>query len=370
MNSSDSSPSSSPPSESAKPRFIFVACHPSCQDVCKREVLEKHPVLSFAFSRPGFMTFKLAPDVNWPFGFDLRCTFARTYGWSSHRLDQSNPEALAQVASERLQQDTNLGAIHIWQRVATTEGKIDRIAPDADFLQAFQQALSAEADIQRLVNRVAPAESKVLDLIQMEDSQWWLAEHQANARFQRWPGGIPLATEDPNVISRAYYKAQEALLWSGMPIGPQDVCAEIGSAPGGSCQRLLETGAQVIAIDPADLDERIAQHEKLTHLKKRGRDVPHRELANVKWLLVDSNVVPQQTLDTVEAITQGNRTNIRGMLLTLKFTNWDMATQIPLYTQRVRDWGFRYVKTRHLAFGKREICLMAMRRKTTQRFRR
>ena len=119
-------------------------------------------------------------------------------------------------------------------------------------------------------------------------------------------------------VSRAYYKLKEALLWSGIQVREGDVCAEIGSAPGGACQLLLELGAQVIAIDPAPLDSEVAEHENLTFIRRRGREVKKRELADVRWLLADLNIAPNYTLDTVEEIVSSKRVNPRGMLLTLK----------------------------------------------------
>ena len=65
---------------------------------------------------------------------------------------------------------------------------------------------------------------------------------------QRWPGGVPLFDTTVETYSRAYFKLKEALLWSGITVKPGDVCAEIGSAPGGASQLLLEMGARVIGI--------------------------------------------------------------------------------------------------------------------------
>ena len=77
------------------------------------------------------------------------------------------------------------------------------------------------------------------------------------------------------------------------------------------------------------------------------------------------HVVP--TLDEVEAIVRHPGVSIRGMVLTLKFADWDLADKIPDYVARVRGWGFRDVRTRQLITGGQEICLVALKRKALRR---
>ena len=45
----------------------------------------------------------------------------------------------------------------------------------------------------------------------------------------RWPGGVPFLKQRDDVISRAFYKMQEALKWSRLPIQPGDRCVETKS---------------------------------------------------------------------------------------------------------------------------------------------
>jgi 23S rRNA (cytidine2498-2'-O)-methyltransferase len=81
----------------------------------------------------------------------------------------------------------------------------------------------------------------------------------------------------------------------------------------------------------------------------------------VKWLFADSNVTPPQALDSVEAIVTHQEIRVRGMLLTLKLVDWQLAGSIPDYVQRVHSWGFDDVRTRQLAFNRREFCLAALK---------
>ena len=63
------------------------------------------------------------------------------------------------------------------------------------------------------------------------------------------------------------------MAWSDLPLEPDDECVEIGCAPGGASQALLERGLFVTGIDPADVDpvvwvERIPVSETRTYVKR------------------------------------------------------------------------------------------------------
>jgi 23S rRNA (cytidine2498-2'-O)-methyltransferase len=79
------------------------------------------------------------------------------------------------------------------------------------------------------------------------------------------------------------------------------------------------------------------------------------------------NAAPAFTLDAVEAIVTHDAVNIRGMLLTLKLSNWALADEIRSYISRVRGWGFDYVRARQLAFNRQEMCLAVMRSRSMRR---
>ncbi len=142
----------------------------------------------------------------------------------------------------------------------------------------------------------------------------------------------------------------EALVWSELPMNPGDSIVEIGSAPGGACQRLLELGYRVTESIrprwthwwPTIHDSPIGGHEAL--------EVKRREFSKFRWLACDANVAPNYTLDTVEAIVTYPTSNFQGLVLTMKLSDWDQASKIDEHIARVRTWGFPRIKTRQLAF--------------------
>ena len=155
--------------------------------------------------------------------------------------------------------------------------------------------------------------------------------------------------------------------WSSLPLAAGDECVEIGCAPGGASQALLDRGLFVTGIDPADVDPAVLEHPRFRHLKKRGSDVRRKEFEGVRWLAADMNISPKATLDEIEAIVKHPGITIRGLILTLKFSDWKLAARLPELVTRVHGWGYREVRTRQLASGGQEVCLVALRRKALRR---
>ena len=98
-------------------------------------------------------------------------------------------------------------------------------------------------------------------------------------------------------------------------------------------------------------------------LRRRGHEVKKKDLKDVRWLLADLNIAPQYTLDTVRDIVSHDRVDIRGLILTLKLSDWELTEQIPDYIRQVKKMGFQVVKTRQLAFNRKEFCLAAIKDK-------
>jgi 23S rRNA (cytidine2498-2'-O)-methyltransferase len=202
----------------------------------------------------------------------------------------------------------------------------------------------------------------ILDCTIVEPNEWWIGFHRARGVASRWPGGMMPLELPPDAVSRAWLKMEEALEWSQLPIPRDARCAEIGSAPGGASQALLGRGMEVIGIDPAEMAPTVLAHPKFRHVRRRAADVPRRAFRKIRWLTADMNVAPIYTLDAVEAIVTYSQTNVRGMLLTLKLLDWDLADHVPEYLERVRSWGYNIVCARQLQHNRREFCVAALQK--------
>lgn len=81
-----------------------------------------------------------------------------------------------------------------------------------------------------------------------------------------WPGGAARYAGGADALSRAKKKLMEALDVFGLELPESGVAVDLGAAPGGWTQLLLERGWRVIAVDPAALDERL-ESERLTQVR-------------------------------------------------------------------------------------------------------
>lgn len=356
----------------ADDRFYFAICQAGVEWALKNEVAARWPQLTFAFSRPGFVTFKVAAESEYAAEL-IGSVFARTHGKSLGKVTGENPSVLASEAWRCVVGDEKFHHLHVWQR--------DRALPGE---RGFEPGSTAEMDeIGRQlaaasggrvaesvpINQVALAGQRVLDCVLVEPNQWWIGQHTVESTVQRWPGGVPKLTPSNEVISRAYLKTSEALLWSRLPAAEGDAFVEIGCAPGGSAQALLERGYIVTGVDPAKVDERLTAMPGFTHVQKRAQDLKRKEYAEFSWLTADLNVDPTHTLDTVEAIVGHRSVHTRGLLLTLKMLSREMYGRISEYIGRVRSWDFEDVRVRQLAFNRQEVCLAALRKRSMRRER-
>jgi 23S rRNA (cytidine2498-2'-O)-methyltransferase len=353
------------------PQFLFVTCQVGAETAVKNELKRDWPDFRFAYSRPGFLTFKLPPGILLADDFDLRSVFARASGLTIGKITGASLDertALLVTAAGKTKYDH----VHVFTRDAVQVGHRgfepgpNEAAIDAH--RAITTALSKAADDSatphselHTPNSTPRRGDLILDCILVEADTWWLGYHRVSAIPSRWPGGIFTIEPPPDMVSRAYIKMREALAWSRLPIKRGDTVTEIGAAPGGASQAFLEKGLKVIGIDPAAMDDRIAAHPKFTHIRKRGHEVRRREFRGVRWLTADINVAPQYTLDAVEAIVTHRDVNIGGLLLTLKLLDWKLADEVPAYLDRVRSWGYRHVAARQLSHNRQEVCLKAIR---------
>jgi 23S rRNA (cytidine2498-2'-O)-methyltransferase len=347
-------------------KFLFTTCQVGAETALKAEIARLAPEFRFAYSRPGFVTFKLPADHELRQDFDLQAVFARVWGFSLGKTTAADPtERLAQFW--KLAGELPFDALHVWQRdrIPTGDhgyepGLTDLAREVGESLVESQPTRPGKKPVS--ANATAQPGELVLDCVLVEPGEWWVGYHRAGAVSSCWPGGMFDIALPADAVSRAYAKIEEALAWSRLPVKRGDHVVEIGCAPGGASQALLGRGMFVTGIDPADVDARVLAHPRFTHLRKRGADVKRREFREVRWLMADMNVAPAYTLTTVGEIVTHPAVKIAGMLLTLKLISWDLAEEVPGYLDQVRSWGFSHVAARQLAHNRQEICVMASRK--------
>jgi len=345
--------------------FVFVICQHGAEIPLKQQASSEWRL---AFSRPGLLTLKyvganpLPPPIASPL---VRLT-GTGLGTVRGEVAADCMARVWQMASEarRAGQSLPWAGIHVFgrdQNLPGSRGFEPGVSELASTIAGEFSKWLAEQGVDLPLNQPAPAGSWVLDVIISEPNQWLIGYHQANASHQRWPGGVPPIVPPSEMVSRAYLKIAEALEWSQLPLRQGDQVVEIGSAPGGACQRLLDLGYQVTGIDAAEMDERIAGHPRFEHWRSKAAAVKRRQYRKLRWLVCDANVAPNYTLDVVGDIVNYEGKDIQGMLLTFKLSAWEQLDQLESQLAIIRSWGYDRVEARQLAHNRRELCVVAQR---------
>lgn len=82
-----------------------------------------------------------------------------------------------------------------------------------------------------------------------------------------WPGGGVRLSKGRDQLSRAEFKLEEALTEFRLDLPAGGNALDLGAAPGGWTRILRRRGLRVWAVDPGDLDERLARDGQIKHLK-------------------------------------------------------------------------------------------------------
>lgn len=196
--------------------FVFASCASDYVGHVKDDVARDLPALRLAYSRPGFLTFKIDDDV--PPEVPRPSPWARVWGSSLGRV-RSAADALALLPADARR-------LHVW-------GLAELDGDEAPVVQA--EATLREADPERFFAEARARDGElVVDVIVAADGAWLVGLHRHGAGRSPFPGG-ELPVEVPaDAPSRAYAKLEQAIAWAGLPVAAGHVAVEIGSAPGGA----------------------------------------------------------------------------------------------------------------------------------------
>jgi 23S rRNA (cytidine2498-2'-O)-methyltransferase len=335
--------------------FVLATCRPDATAWLRQEVARDEPTLKMSWSRPGVVTFR--SDAPRDPAHPLEAVFARSTGLSLGFAD--GPDAvIGRLADAPL---ADALRVHVFARDPADEERWH----EADARPGqWRRELAARLGARALEGELASEGDTVLDVvlppIDLPADPVLVGWHVHRSPRAATAGGVQRVPVPADVPSRAYAKLEEALAWSNAPLRSGDVAVEIGSAPGGAALALLRRGLDVIAIDPANLDERVtafAADGRLRHLRVlaervRGRDLPDR----VDWLLLDANVAPHRALVGVQHLHATRRDSLRGLLLTLKLNDDGVVRDLPALLERIaKIAGGAPVRATQLPSAHREV---------------
>lgn len=359
--------------------FVFLVCQHGTEAVLKQFLLCPNSPFRLAYSRPGLLTFKLDQPVSIPEHPLIRLA-GRVLGQVEGQGGIEMAEHLKQVAAtvgsgatsaSKLLGASNLTAnvdgepewhhLHVFERDRAETGMYG-FEPGTSPLAAEVGNLARQVlGSQLQINQIVDKGTRVLDCMLVDPNHWLVGWHVANQVFATWPGGVFPVQEPPGMISRAYLKMAEGIAWSGLPFSAGDRVVEIGSAPGGASQRLLDMGLHVTGVDPAEMDPMLLQHSRFEHWRSKSSAVKRKNYAKFRWLVADANVAPNYTLDCVGDIVNYPTSKIEGLILTLKLSSYELLEHLDDYLARIASWGFGRVQARQLGHNRHELCVVAQR---------
>ncbi len=166
-------------------------------------------------------------------------------------------------------------------------------------------------------------------------------------------GEVQFVEDRQGPPSRAYLKLWEAFTRLGQWPRAGETCLDLGASPGGWTWVAARCGADVIAIDRADLDPRVAALPGVTTRRESAFGLDPASMPHVDWLLSDIIAYPTRLLALARRWIDSGR--VARMVLTIKFqgeTDHDTAEQFAALPGGV---------VRHLWHNKHELTFFWMR---------
>ena len=348
--------------------FYFSTCQVGAEAVFKGEVARIFPGTRSAFARPGFVSFKSETPL--PDDFIARSVFARTAAASLGNIKTDcHNELVTKVWEIASEHHLFINRIHVFKRDPLPVGEKNfepHISPE---LVEIHRHLVEQSPTRKFLGRGAddifqsaqPGET-VLDVAMVEPNLFFVGTHTITATspiHARYSGGILPMNLPADAVSRACLKFNEGLLWSGIVLGKNDKCLDIGASPGGCAQFLLQQGVKVFGVDPGAIHPAVLNHPQFTHIRCRIKDAKRALFRDVRWITADMNVAPNYTLDALEDVVAKARDSVQGLLFTLKLIRWELVDKLPMLLDRIRTWGFADVRLKQLVFNRQEVMVVA-----------
>jgi 23S rRNA (cytidine2498-2'-O)-methyltransferase len=314
--------------------FAFAVCSPGSEHFLREEWARLYPELRFAYSRPGFVTFKAPSQAE------------------ALRLALDEPESVfARVSG------ITLGKFIALEEALDAAQKL--LAPKDPFIvHAWKQPNEATP-----TPEVPKPGQWVLNWMEVRPGEFWAGAHRHGQGRFLLPGGFVPLELPADAPSRAWFKIEEAIRLFRLPFRERQMAVELGAAPGGASFALLERGLKVVGVDPAEMHPRIAQHPSFRHLRMPASQLTSRDLPDIAhWILLDMNVAPQVTVRLVERLLSKYSHCLRGAVLTLKLNEKEFSDEIPGWIERIRSLGFPEARGIQLPSHKQEIAVVGMAR--------
>jgi 23S rRNA (cytidine2498-2'-O)-methyltransferase len=280
------------------------------------------------------------PDGTW-----LDPVFARQAMQSPTAVSIDHPPTLVGAARRKL---------------GTVPWSLQIVAPDARDPMDPRRAVAAQIQewfLDALDSELRVDDRDAVDLVQIwvvEEGTAWVGRTAARSALSRWSGGRTRLRREKEAVSRAGLKLEEAIEWAG--VGPErgDLVADLGAAPGGWTQVLLQRGATVIAVDPKNVRVS-APPKRFAHLKQSAFEYSPPE--TLDWVVCDIAFRP---LEVAKLLAKwARRSWARQLISNIKLPMKQKTATLDRVKSTLEAAGWEDVRIRQLYHDREEVTLYA-----------
>lgn len=160
-----------------------------------------------------------------------------------------------------------------------------------------------------------PAPSAPLGSFTLLDEFTLLAAARCSSPFPN--GEVHFVEDKVTPPNRAYLKLWETFTRLGVQPQPGEICMDLGACPGGWTWVLAGMGAQVISVDKAPLEPKIAAMKGVSIRQESAFGLDPQSVGKIDWLFSDVICYPERLLRLVERWRAGGWA--RNFVCTIKF---------------------------------------------------
>ena len=258
--------------------------------------------------------------------------------------------------AEQLVERIGTAPLHLQVWVPDSE-KLNRFQSVATDLQQKCQTLLADRGVQLFDTpwKAFEHNGRLVQVCVLGSSQLVLGEVPARDAVSLAPGGRARMKRQADAPSRASMKLDEALEWYGVSPGRGEVCADLGSAPGGWTRRLVERGARVVSVDPGKLAEDLAKSSKVKHYFQSAFQFEPEE--PVDWLFCDMAWRP---LEVAQLLSKwGRKKWATHLVANIKLPMKDKLPMVWAARHTLENGGWKHVRIRQLYHDRDEVTVSA-----------
>jgi 23S rRNA (cytidine2498-2'-O)-methyltransferase len=360
--------------------FLLAVAREGREELVKDEMSRRFLGSKFAFSRPGFLSFKAGDPMDprkpgtWTMDATDDLVFPLRSALFAGKAVLGKDPAEGFRSTRAITKLPRCGHLHLldFTGAAGEDGVRSRVARLEDWERETPGVTAALAPFIEdagggpAVNAEAKTGEGILQVFRVAAAEYWVGVSRLRACEFGFPGGESGVALPPDAPSRAYLKVEEAIRIleraAGGPIfRAGETAIEIGSAPGGACLALLERGLRVVGVDRGEMAPAVARHPRYQPVVSNVGGWQPPEDFRAEWFLIDMNAEAAIALRESKHVIEAIRPSLRGIFVTMKLNRPEFAVAAErLAESTARDLGLGTWFLKHLPADHQEMAFFGL----------